>query len=143
MTNSPNQLLLLRHLMLIQNEHAVRLQVEIAGKCVACKEIVHRFIKLDAKGRTLMVEKEKDVGIVFLAHADFDLVRHFEQRMNVAHLTKPSDQIGVEMLMALGADIDSFSKAKSVHGHGRAAGVEILGIGGENLATLGFDNVAP
>ena len=45
--------------------------------------------------------------------------------------------------MAHGADVDGAAVAIRVHGHGRLAGVEVLGVGGQHLAALGLDQVAP
>ena len=129
--------------MFIKDENAVRLQVKISGNGCATQKIVHGFVKLDAERRALMVEQEKDVRIVSVSHADFDLFRDLEQRMDVAHLTKPGEEIGIEMLMALGADVNGFAKAEGVHRHGRTACIKIFGVGSEDLAVLGFDDVAP
>ena len=121
----------------------MRWQIVITGKRLARQKIVHRFEKRDADRAVLMVEQEIDFHVVLLPHADLDLVRHFEQGMNVAHLPKPREQIGVEMLMALGADVNGFTQAEGMHGHGRTACVEVFGVGSEDLAVLGFDDVAP
>ncbi len=47
------------------------------------------------------------------------------------------------MLVALRADVNGFAQAESVHRHGRPAGVEILRVGGQHLAVLRLDDVAP
>src|SRR6267378_107157 len=78
-----------------------------------------------------------------MAHTDLELIGYFEQGMDIAQLAEPGNQIGVEMLMALGADIDGFAETEGVHCHRRFARVEILRIGGEDLAVLGLDNIAP
>ena len=129
--------------MFVEDENAVRLEVEVSRNSCAGEEIVHGLVKLYAVWSSLVVEQEKDVRIVSVAHADFDLIGYFEQRVNVAHLPKPREQIGVEMLMALGADVDGFTQAEGVHGHGGTACVEVFGVGSEDLAVLGFDDVAP
>jgi hypothetical protein len=129
--------------MFVEDQNAVRLEVKVSGNSCAGQEVMHGLVKLDAEGRSLMVEEEKDVGIVFVAHADLNLIGHFEQRMNIAHLTKPGNEVGIEMLMALSADVDGLSKAERVHGHGGTACVEVFGVGSEDLAVLGFDDIAP
>ena len=63
--------------------------------------------------------------------------------MNIAHLPQPGEQIVIKVLMALGANVDGFAKAKGVHRHRGLAGIEVLRVSGEDLAILGFDNVAP
>ena len=50
-----------------------------------------------------------------------EFIRHLEQGMEVAQLAQPGDQIVVEMLVALGADIDGLAQTEGVHGHRRAA----------------------
>jgi hypothetical protein len=127
----------------VEDEDAVRLQVEISGNGCAREKIVHWLVKLDPEWRALMVEEEEDVGIVSMAHADFDLIGHFEQGMNIAHLPKPGDEIGIKMLMALGADVDGFAKPECMHRHRRTACVKVFGVRGEDLAVLGLDDVAP
>ena len=72
--------------MFVEHENAVGLEVEISRDGCSGEEIVHGFVKLDAVRRGLMVEQEVDVGIVPVPHANLDLIRHFEQRMKVAHL---------------------------------------------------------
>ncbi len=47
------------------------------------------------------------------------------------------------MLVALGADIDRLAETEGVQGDGRFAGVKILGERREDLAALGFNEVAP
>ena len=127
----------------VEDENTVRLEVKVPGNSCAGKEIVHGFVKLNAVWSGLMIEQEIDVGIVFVPHADFNLIGHFKQRMDIAHLPKPGEQVSIEMLMALGADVDGFSKAKRVHRHRRAARIKVFGVGGQYLAVLGFDDVAP
>src|SRR5262249_7434898 len=127
----------------VEDENAVGLQVEISGNGCAGQKIVHGFVKLDAERRALMVEKEIDVSVISVSHADFDLVGDLEQRMNIAHLPKPGEEVGIEMLMALGADVDGLAQTEGVHGHGRAACIKIFGVGSQYLAVLGFDDVAP
>src|SRR5208282_2025359 len=109
----------------------------------AGKEIVHRFVKLDPEGGELMVKQEEDAFVLFLAESDLDGIRNLEQGMEITKLAQPGDQVAVEMLMALSADIDGFAKAEGVHGHGWPAGVEVFGEGGEDLAFLRFDDIAP
>ena len=70
--------------MFIKHKNPVGRQIAITRDGVPGKEIVHRFIELNAQGRTLMVEQEVNPGIAFLAQADFDIFRHFEQWMEVA-----------------------------------------------------------
>lgn len=129
--------------MFVEDENAVGLKVKVSRDGCAREEVVHRFVKLDAEGRRLMVEKEKDVCIVSVSHADFNLIGHLEQGMNIAHLAKPGDQIRIEMLMALSADVNGFAQAECVHGHGRAACVKVFRVSSQDLAVLGFDDVAP
>ena len=90
-----------------------------------------------------MIQEEKHLRIVLLTEAHLDVVRNFQQWMKIAKLSQPDDEITVKMLMALGADVNGFPESKSVHGHGRFAGIEILGIGRQDLARPGFDDVAP
>ena len=116
--------------MFVEDEDAVRLEIEISRDGGAGEEIVHRLVKLDAVGCRLMVKQKEDIRIVFVAHADFNLIGHFEQGMDVAQLAKPRDEVGVEVLMTLCANVDGFAKAEGVHGHGRTASVEIFGVGG-------------
>lgn len=72
--------------MFVKDENAVGLEVKVSRNGCAGEEIVHGLVKLYAVWSSLVVEQEKDVGIVSVAHADFDLIGHFEQGMNVAHL---------------------------------------------------------
>ena len=67
------------------------LDVKISRNGGAAQEIVHGLVKLNPVRCGVVVEEEKDVGIIFVAHADLNLVRHFEQRMNVAQLAEPGD----------------------------------------------------
>src|SRR5437899_9107751 len=114
--SSDSRRLMFGNRMLIQNQHSMWLQVVIAGNVVAGQKVVHRFIKLDAHRRILMVEQEKNVRIFPGSHADLDVFRHFEQRMEIAHLTQPSEEIDVKMLMAERPDVNGFAKAKRIHG---------------------------
>ena len=129
--------------MFVEDEDAMWLEVEISGNGGAGEEIMHGLIKLDAVRGSIVIEQKINVGVVFVAHADFDLIGHFDQRMDIAELAEPGDEIGVEMLMALGADVNRFAEAEGVHRHGRAAGIKILGVGRKNLAVLRFDDVTP
>src|SRR6266496_5181671 len=104
---------------------------------------MHRFIELNANRRILMVEQEVNPGVVFLAQTDLHRVGHFKQWKEVAQLAQPNDQVVVKMLMALCPDVYGFAEAEGVHGQRRPAGVEILRVGGEDLAFLRFDEVAP
>ena len=104
---------------------------------------MHRFVELDANRRILMVEQEVNPGVVFLAQTDLHRVGHFEQRKEVAQLAQPHDQVVVKVLVAHRADVNGFAEAEGVHGQCRSAGVKILCVGGEDLAFLGFDEVAP
>src|SRR6266850_2214390 len=90
-----------------------------------------------------MIEKEKNAIVISLAQADFDIIRHLEQGMEVTQLAQPGEQVVVEMLVALGADIDGLAQTEGVHGHRRAAVVKVFGIGGQDLAVLRFDEIAP
>ena len=90
-----------------------------------------------------MVQQEINPGVVFLSQADFDGVGHFEQRKEIAQLPQPDDQVVVKMLVAHGADVDGLAEAEGVHRHGGPAAVKILGVGGEDLAILRFDEIAP
>src|SRR5437667_7807062 len=90
-----------------------------------------------------MVEQEIDSTVVFLPHAHFNHVRHFEQRMDSTELAEPDNEIVVKELMAHGADVDRTPLPVLMHRHSRPAGVEILGIGAEDLAAFRFDDVAP
>ena len=121
----------------------MRLQVEVSGEGIAGEKIVHRFVKLNAVGGGLMIEKEVNVCIVPVTHADLNLIGHFEQGMNIAHLAKPGNQIRIEMLMALSADVNGFAKTECVHGHRGAACIKIFGVSSQYLAVLRFDDVAP
>ena len=129
--------------MFVQNENAVRLQIVISGKRVSGQKIVHRFIKLQPQRGALMVQKEIDFRIVLLPQADFDVVGDLEQRMEVAQLPQPDHEVGIEMLMALCADVNCFAQSKGVHGYGGPAGIKVLRVGGEDLAILWFDDIAP
>jgi hypothetical protein len=129
--------------MFVEDENAVGLEVKVSRDGCAGEEIVHRFVKLNAVGGGLMIEKEVNVCIVPVTHADLNLIGHFEQGMNIAHLAKPGDQVRIEMLVALGADVNGFAQAECVHGHGRTACVKVFGVCGKDLAVLGFDDIAP
>ena len=75
--------------MFVEDEDAVRLEVEIARDGCATQEIVHRFVKLNAVWRGLMVEQKIDVRIVSVTHADLNLIGNFDQGMDVAQLAEP------------------------------------------------------
>src|SRR6266478_3990038 len=118
----------------VHDEHAVRLEVIIAGEGVAGEKVVHRFVKLEPHLGVLMVQQEVNVCAVLLAQADFDVVRHLEERVKVAKLAQPDDQVVVEMLVAERADVNGFAQAISVHRDGGTADIKILRVGGENRA---------
>src|SRR6266404_3483784 len=63
--------------------------------------------------------------------------------MKIAHLAQPGDKIAVKMLMALGADVNSFAQTIIVESQGGPSGIEIFGEGSQDLTFPGFDNVAP
>ena len=58
-------------------------------------------------------------------------------------LPQPRHQVVIEMLVALGADVNGLAEAEGVHGDGGLAGVKILGIGRQYLAALRLDQIAP
>ena len=129
--------------MFVEDEHAVRREVVVAGEGVAGEEIVHGLVKLDAHGRILVVEQKKDAHAFLLAHADFDVFGHFEQGLQAAHLAQPRNEVVIKMLVAHRADVNGLAEAEVVHGHGGAAGVKILRVSRQNLAALRLDDVAP
>src|SRR5262245_56551954 len=90
-----------------------------------------------------MVDQEVDLGLVLLTHADFDGVGHFQKRIDAAELAQPHGEIVVKELMADRADVNGPPIAIGMSGHGGASGVEILGVTANDLATLGFDDIAP
>src|SRR6185369_8104529 len=121
----------------------MRLQIIVARECITGEEIMHRFVELNSYRRSLMVQQEKNAGIVFLPHADLDGIGHFEERVEVAHLAQPDDQVAIKGLMTLRADVDGFAKPIRIHGHSRAARVTVFGIRGENLTLLRLEQIAP
>src|SRR5579864_7990957 len=54
----------------IQHQHAVGLQVVIAGEGIAREEIVHWFVERDSDRGTLVVQKKENAGVIFLTHAN-------------------------------------------------------------------------
>src|SRR5262245_57291591 len=104
---------------------------------------MHRLIELQAQRRVLVVEEEKDFASILLSEADFDIVGHLEQRLEVAKLAQPGDQIVIKMRVAERADIDGLAESESVHRDGWMPSIEVLGIGGQDLALLRLDEVAP
>ena len=129
--------------MLVEHQHAVRRQIVVAGEGVAGEKIVHRLVELDAHGRILVVEQKINARAFLLSHADLDVFRHFEQRMQGAHLAQPDYEVVIKMLMAHGADVDGLAETEGVRRDGWAAGVKILSIHRQNLAALRLDDVAP
>jgi len=99
--------------------------------------------ELDAQGRRLVIEEEENAQIVPLPHRDFHAVGDFEQRVEAAQLAQPHHEVGVKVLVALGADVNGLAQAESIHRDRGAARVEILRVGGDDLAFLGLDEVAP
>ena len=87
----------------------MRGQIIIAGKGAAGQEIMHWLIKTDANGGILVVEEEIDLHLIFLPHAHFDGVGHFEQRMNAAHLPQPDNQIMIKGLLTDRSKVNGFS----------------------------------
>ena len=75
--------------MFVEDEHAVRRKVVVAGEGVAREEVVHGLVKLDAHGRILVVEQKEDARAFLFAHADFDVFGDFEQGLQAAHLAQP------------------------------------------------------
>ena len=130
-------------MMFVKDQHAVRRDVVVAGERVAREEIVHRFVELDADGRVLVVEQEENAHAFLFAHADFDVFGNLEQRLQSAHLAQPDDEVVIKMLVAHGADVNGLAEAEGVHRHGGPAGVKILRVRRQNLATLRLDDVAP
>ena len=83
---------------------------------------MHRLVKLDAHRRVLVIQQEENLRAFLFPHAHLHGVRHLEQRMQIAHLAQPGDEIVVKMLVALRADIYRLAQAVGIHRHGRAAG---------------------
>ena len=94
----------------------MRGQVVITGKRAAGQEIVHGFVELDAHGRVLMIDQNIHPHARFLAHADLDVIRHFQQGLNAAGLPQPQDEVVIKGLVALGADIDGLAQPIGVQG---------------------------
>ena len=107
----------------------MRREVIVAGKGVARQVVMHRLVKLDADGRVLVVEQKVNAGAFFFPHADLDIFRNLEQRVQGAHLAQPGNEVVIKILVALGADVNGLAEAESVHRQGGAAGVKILHIG--------------
>src|ERR1043165_3210159 len=99
--------------MFVEHQYPVRRQIVIAGKGIAGKEIVHRLVKLDAQRRVLVVQQEINPGIILLAQAHLDIIRHLEQRMEIAKLAQPRDEVPIKVLMALGADVNGLAQSRS------------------------------
>ncbi len=89
--------------MVVKDQDAKRLEVVIARESDSGEEIMHGLVKLDADGGILMVNQEENARAFFLPHADLDVFRDFEQRMEVASLAQPRNQIMIEMLVTHGA----------------------------------------
>src|SRR5260221_1544197 len=129
--------------MLVQHKHAVGWKIVVAGKGVAREKIVHRFVKLDADGRVLVVEQKENARALLFPHTDLDAFGNLEQRMEAAHLAQPHNEVVVKMLVAHRADVNGFAEAEGIDRDGGAAGVKVLHIRRQNLAALRFDEVAP
>lgn len=91
---------------LVEHEHAVRREIVVAGEGLAGQKIVHRLVEGDAHGGILVVEQEINLLVALLPEADFDVVGHLEQRMEVAQLARPQDQVEIKTLLADRADVD-------------------------------------
>lgn len=128
---------------LVKDKDAVRRDVVVSGEGLAAEEIVHWFVELQAHWRVLVVEQKEDLGVVFLAHADFDSVWNFNERNDAALCAKPGDKVIIEILVADESEINGFAIAVSVHRHGGAALVEIFSKDSKNLSFFGVDKVAP
>ena len=90
-----------------------------------------------------MVQQEKDFAILFLTKADLDVIRHFEEWMQITKLPKPNHQVIVKMLMAESADVDRFAESEILHRDRGPSGIEILGVSSKYLAFLRLDNITP
>src|SRR5258705_13995824 len=75
--------------LFVQHEHAVRRQIVASGERVSGQEIVHRFVKVQAHRRTLVIQEEENPLAVLLTHTDLDRVRHFEQWVEAAEIAQP------------------------------------------------------
>ena len=65
--------------MIIEDQDAMRWEIEVASKRAAGEKIVHGLVKLDAHGRILVIEEEINARVFLLAHGDLHGVRHFEK----------------------------------------------------------------
>src|SRR5262249_20607339 len=59
----------------VQNQHPMGGQIVIPGESLACEKVVHRFVKVQAHVRGLVVEQKVNLAIVFLPHAHFYRIR--------------------------------------------------------------------
>ena len=86
--------------MFIQYQDAMGWQIVVSGESISGQKVMHRFIELEPKWRVLMIQKEIYPGIIFLPQTDLNVIGHFQQRMQVAQLPQPNDQIIIEVLVA-------------------------------------------
>jgi len=85
----------------------------------SCREVVvHRFVKLDANGRILMVEQKENARAFLLAHADFDVFGYFEQEVAARSFGAARRRGRCKRLVAHGANVNSLAETEGVHGHG-------------------------
>jgi hypothetical protein len=129
--------------MFVEDKNAMGLEVIIAGESVAGEEVVHGFVKLKAQRRALMIKQKEYTCIVFLPETHLNSVGHFQEGMEIAHLTQPGDQVAIKMGMTLGTDVYGLPQTVIVESHRRAASIELFGESGQDLAFLWGDNVTP
>jgi hypothetical protein len=67
--------------MFVENEHAVGLK--FMRPKIARQEIVHGLVELSLQEKT-DGSKGKTPGVFLLPHADFDVIRNLQQRVQVA-----------------------------------------------------------
>ena len=66
-----------------------------------------------------MIQQEIEPRVLLLPHADLDGVRHFQERMQIAKLAQPDNQVIVKMLVAHRPDVNCLAEAEGVHRDGR------------------------